>query len=57
MKTLNGYKSYLGMIAFGVLGICVAQGWVEGKMAATIAAILGPILGVSIKHSWDKKSK
>ena len=56
LKLINGYKTHIGLIAFGLLGIAYAQGWVDDTAAASIASVVGWWTGMSVKHSWDKKA-
>jgi len=54
---INGNKTYIGMIAAGLFGIGIAQGWMswDDGWVQTIAAVIGMWSGVAIKHSTDKK--
>ncbi|MCK4340281.1 MAG: hypothetical protein KAY37_00985 [Phycisphaerae bacterium] len=51
---LNGWKTYLGMIGLGLLGICWSQGWISDDLAKTIGAILTTVTGVGFAHKADK---
>ena len=59
LKTLEGWKTYLGMIAAGVLGICAAQGWVDlaEPLWQTVTAIVGTWTGVAIVHKANRAIK
>jgi len=54
---LNGWKSYLGMIGLGILGICYSQGWISDEVAKTIGYILTTLTGVGLAHKADKAIK
>lgn len=54
LQWLNGKKTYLGLIASGILGIAWSQGWIDEKTAEMLAVIIGSWTGVAIKHAWDK---
>lgn len=54
MKWLNGKKTYLGMIAGGILGILWSQGAVSDQIASTAAMAITAWTGVSMRHAWSK---
>lgn len=51
LDKIKGYKTYIGMIGLGVLGICTAQGWIDKAMAATLGSILAAWTGVSLRQA------
>lgn len=51
---MNGKKTYIGMIAGGMLGIAVSAGWVEWEKVQWIAAAIAAWTGVAITHKADK---
>ena len=53
-KWFSGRKTYLGMIAGGVLGICYMQGWIDDTVAGTAASIIAAWTGVAIRAAWSK---
>ncbi len=54
MKWLNGKKTYLGMIAGGLLGILWTQGLVADQLASTIAMAITAWTGVAMTHKYAK---
>jgi outer membrane lipoprotein SlyB len=54
LSWLNGKKTYIGMIAGGMLGIAVSAGWVEWEKVQWIAAAIAAWTGVAITHKADK---
>lgn len=57
MKWLQGNKTNLGAIAWGILGIAWSQGWIDASMAGTIGAILTAWTGVAFRSAWKKGGK
>jgi hypothetical protein len=51
---LNGKKTYLGMIAAGVLGILFASGLVDEKTAGIAASVITAWTGVSMRAAVEK---
>ncbi len=54
MKWLNGKKTYLGMVAAGILGILWTQGIVDDKIASTAAMVITSWTGVAMTHTYKK---
>ncbi len=54
MKWLNGNKTYLGMLAGGLLGILWSQGVIDDQWAATAASLITTWTGVSMRHAIAK---
>lgn len=57
MSKLNGYKTYIGMIAAGVYGIAIAAGWIEWEQTLWIAGLITAWTGVGVTHKVVKKVK
>ena len=55
LSKLKGYKTYIGMIGLGILGICTAQGWIDTAMSATIGSVLAAWTGVSFRQAMKAK--
>ena len=53
-KFLSGKKTYLGMIAAGVLGILWSYGLVDDKLASVLASLIFTWTGVSYRAAIDK---
>jgi hypothetical protein len=57
---LNGWKTYIGMILMGIMGILYAQGligpegWISSELGATIGTIIATWTGVSMRHAQSK---
>lgn len=51
---LDGYKTHIGVIAGGVLGICFSLGIVDEQTAGVIASIVAAWTGVAIRDAWRK---
>jgi hypothetical protein len=56
-NALNGWKSYLGMVVLGLLGIAKLQAWITPEQFEMWAYILGSWTGIGIAHKLDKNSK
>jgi len=54
---LNGVKTYLGLIAAGLVGVAMFQGWITEDTAGTLWAVIGAWTGVAVKHAWDKRAE
>ena len=57
MKWLDGKKTYLGMVALGVLELIGQMGWLSPEMLTVGRTVIGTFLGVSVKHAWSKANK
>ncbi len=57
MKFLDGRKTYIGMVALGVLELIAQMVDLSPEMLTMGRTVIGTFLGVSVKHSWDKKNK
>lgn len=57
MKWLNGYKTHLGFIVLGLIGIACMQGWISQELAATAASIVGAWTGIAIRSAMKKIEK
>ena len=59
LKTLEGNKTYIGLIAAGVLGILVSLGYADlsEPLWSTVAAIVGTWTGVAITHKANRAMK
>ncbi len=55
-KAINGNKTYLGMIAAGVMGFGIANGWWTWDTAwvQSVVAIVGTWTGVAMRHAAKK---
>ncbi len=53
-KTLSGNKTYIGMIAMGILGALWNQGVIDDMMAKTIGSLLAAMTGVAVRSAWAK---
>ena len=51
---MNGNKTYLGSIGWGVLGIAYSLGWMTEDIAGAVASILTAWTGVALRHAWKK---
>ena len=56
LKAIDGYKTYIGLIGFGILGFAFQLEWVTEDIAKLIATGLTTWTGVALKNSWDKKA-
>ncbi len=55
MKWLNGKKTYIGLVAAGVVGFAKSLGWVTPELASHCWPIIAAWTGVAIKHHMDKR--
>lgn len=53
---LSGYKTYIGIIAAGILGVAYAMGWVDQTQFDIAGSLILAWTGVALKHAWDKKT-
>jgi hypothetical protein len=54
LRTLDGKKTYLGIIAGGILGLIWSCGLVTDETAKVIASIIAAWTGVSLRHAIQK---
>ena len=56
LKAIEGNKTYIGLIAAGVLGILVSLGYADlsEPLWATIATVVGTWTGVSVAHKANR---
>lgn len=52
---LRGRKTYLGMIAAGVLGISWSCGLIDDRVAETLAVLIATWTGISFRAAVGKK--
>ena len=57
MKWLDGKKTYLGMVALGVLELIAQMVDLSPEMLTMGRTVIGTFLGVSVKHAYDKVNK
>ncbi len=57
MKWLNGKKSYLGIVAWGLAGLLESMGIIENAVADQIKAVAVTVGGVGIAHKVAKVGK
>ncbi len=55
-KQLNGSKTYVGMIASGIMGIGLANSWWTWETAwvQSVVAVIGTWTGVAMRHAAKK---
>jgi hypothetical protein len=51
---MDGYKTYIGMIAAGVLGLLVAFDVVTWDQVDWLAIVIGSWTGVAVAHKGNK---
>jgi len=51
---LKGKKTYLGLIAAGILGLSWSYGLVDEKVAETIAIFIATWTGISLRSAMSK---
>ena len=56
-KILDGKKTYIGLIAGGLLGLFQSMGWVDPKVAEALWVPIGLLTGVSIRLAIKKSEK
>lgn len=54
MKWINGKKTYIGMIAGGIIGLLVSMNIITWEQAQPFAVVVGAWTGIAIKHASDK---
>jgi hypothetical protein len=54
MKFLDGYKTYLGAIAWGTIKIAVARGWMTADAAAVILPVVYAWTGIAVRSALKK---
>lgn len=54
LSVLDGYKTYIGLVAGGVLGIAVTAGWVAWEQVDWIAVLISTWTGVAVAHKGNK---
>lgn len=54
LASLNGRKSYLGVIAGGILGLLWSYGMVSDETAKVAGVLIGTWTGVSFSHAVHK---
>ena len=57
MNILSGYKTYIGSIALGVLGIAYTAGWLTEEQLMGIGAIVAGFTGVSMRMGMKETKK
>ena len=53
-KRLQGHKTNISVIGWGILGILYTQGLVEEKTAELIGSILTMWTGIALRSAWAK---
>lgn len=56
-EQLNGIKSYLGIIALGIIGVAESQGWLSPQTAELARYVAGTWTGVGVAHKLSKLEK
>jgi predicted negative regulator of RcsB-dependent stress response len=51
---IDGYKTYIGIIAGGILGLVVALGWATWDQVDWIGVVVAAWTGVAVTHKVDK---
>ncbi len=54
LATLDGKKSYLGLIAAGTLGLLWTSGMVSDKTAEVLGVLIGTWTGISFRSAIGK---
>ena len=54
LQWLNGKKTYLGLIAAGVIGLLVSTDLVQWEKVQWLAVLIGTWTGVAITHKAEK---
>ena len=52
---LSGKKTYIGMIAAGILGLFWSSGLIDDKLAEALAIIIATWTGVSFRAAMAKR--
>ena len=51
---LSGYKTYIGAVACGLVGLALTLGWIDEKTAGIAWSVLGTFTGVSLRQAVKK---
>ncbi len=54
MKTIDGHKTNIGLIAAGVLGVLVSLDKVDAELAGAIGSVIGAWTGIAIRSAYKK---
>ena len=55
-KRIDGAKTYIGLIAAGILGIAVTMGWATWDQVDWLAVLITTWTGVAIRHAASKRT-
>lgn len=54
---LEGYKTYILVGLLIITGVLHSQGFISNELAVTIYGLLGPLLGITIRHGMKKDNE
>jgi hypothetical protein len=57
MKYINGYKTYIAAIAWGVIGVCESQAWITPESADLARSLTEMLFGIGIGHKIAKMNR
>ncbi len=50
MDRLKGWKTNIGMVILGLIGIAASMSWITVEQAALATAVIGPATGIAMRQ-------